>query len=364
MGPALLCSCARAAPLLLLPATPHSPTPPLRYEEAILGTDAVDTLTSVYTQFAGGGGAAKIDVNSVLGELQGLTAEYGNLFRLPPYFAYIARAFSVLEGIGLSADPDYAIVGECLPYISRRLMTDTSPRAAGALQTFVYGKDKALADRTVDADRLEYLADGLASYTASTNAAEALRGDDAAPQTDSAVVDDLLALLLPSVEERAAAADADAEGGAAAAAAHHREAITPLQSIVFDELAKLTGASARAAVRDARDSDVGLALAAALDPFKLLEPLARSPVWDVDAADARTLSAATALAAAVGPQVQAALDRFATLPSAQQREVAAELAEKLWKRRGGARRAGSEVVAGVARRAVGRLEARPGRAEV
>ena len=27
----------------------------------------------------------------------------------------LARAFGVLEGIGLSSDPDYAIVGQCLP---------------------------------------------------------------------------------------------------------------------------------------------------------------------------------------------------------------------------------------------------------
>ena len=123
-------------------------------------------LTDVYTQFAGGGGAAKIDVPAVLTEMRALADRQGNLFRLPPYFAYIARAFSVLEGIGLKNDPDYAIVGECLPYVSQRLLSDPSPRVAKALETFVYGGDDQLVKK-VDADRLTYLADGLQSYSKS-----------------------------------------------------------------------------------------------------------------------------------------------------------------------------------------------------
>jgi aarF domain-containing kinase len=46
------------------------------------------------------------------------------VFVIPPYFALILRAFSVLEGIGLEVDPDYTIVDECYPYISKRLLTD------------------------------------------------------------------------------------------------------------------------------------------------------------------------------------------------------------------------------------------------
>ena len=84
--------------------------PPGR-EEAIQATDAVEVLSEVYSQFAGGGGAAKIDVGSVVGQLKALSDKYGNLFQLPPYFAYIARAFGVLEGIGLTNNPDY---GACL----------------------------------------------------------------------------------------------------------------------------------------------------------------------------------------------------------------------------------------------------------
>jgi aarF domain-containing kinase len=46
------------------------------------------------------------------------------IFVIPPYFALILRAFSVLEGIGLEVDPDYSIVNACYPYLSKRLLTD------------------------------------------------------------------------------------------------------------------------------------------------------------------------------------------------------------------------------------------------
>ena len=45
-----------------------------------------------------GGGAASVNVNEVIANLQDLTATRGNIFQIPPYFAYIAKSFSVLEG--------------------------------------------------------------------------------------------------------------------------------------------------------------------------------------------------------------------------------------------------------------------------
>jgi aarF domain-containing kinase len=47
--------------------------------------------------------------------------------QLPPYFVLILRAFGTLEGLGLSTNPDYAIVDECFPYVARRML------AAGGL---------------------------------------------------------------------------------------------------------------------------------------------------------------------------------------------------------------------------------------
>ena len=69
--------------------------------------------------------------------MEALTADYP--FQIPSYFALILRAFSVIEGIALRADPSYSIVQECFPYLSRRLLTDDSPRVRGALQQMLYG---------------------------------------------------------------------------------------------------------------------------------------------------------------------------------------------------------------------------------
>jgi len=140
----------------------------------------VRVLSTVLRQLASGGGAASLNVDQVIGELSSMTRAYGNLFRVPPYFAYILRSFSVLEGVGLQADPDYAIVQECYPYLAKRLFTDNNPRAQAALQDLLYSdsnSDKAeeiqLRQRdarrgTLNVKRLAKLARSFQSYSVST----------------------------------------------------------------------------------------------------------------------------------------------------------------------------------------------------
>ena len=104
-------------------------------EAAALDNGVVELLTKTYSKRAEGGGFANFDVPALFEELQGLSANAGaNIFIIPPYFAYIAKAFATLEGIGLAVDPNYSILNDTLPYISRRIVTDPSPRTAGALR--------------------------------------------------------------------------------------------------------------------------------------------------------------------------------------------------------------------------------------
>ncbi len=49
----------------------------------------------------------------------------------------IIRAISVLEGIALVGNPEFAIVDEAYPFISKRLMTDESPRLRAAFRYMV-----------------------------------------------------------------------------------------------------------------------------------------------------------------------------------------------------------------------------------
>lgn len=68
----------------------------------------VPALGSILSQLSGGGGAAKLNIDAVMGELEDLGRLYP--FSIPPFFTLILRAFSVIEGIALGVDPDYAIV--------------------------------------------------------------------------------------------------------------------------------------------------------------------------------------------------------------------------------------------------------------
>jgi len=81
-----------------------------------------------------------VDVNGVTSIMEELSRRNRDLFSLPPYVLYVSRAFSTLEGIGLSIDPDYSILAQCYPYLAKRLMTDDSPRSAASLRTMLFGK--------------------------------------------------------------------------------------------------------------------------------------------------------------------------------------------------------------------------------
>lgn len=116
------------------------------------GTDTtpiIPALARVFEAALAGGGAKSINFQELASDLAEITFKFP--FRIPPYFALIIRAISVLEGIALVGNPEFAIVDEAYPYISRRLMTDESPRLRAAFRYMVYGRGKTLdADRLID----------------------------------------------------------------------------------------------------------------------------------------------------------------------------------------------------------------------
>lgn len=59
------------------------------------------------------------------------------MFSLSGCAALIIRAISVLEGIALVADPEFQIIQAAYPFISRKLLTDQSPRLKAALHYMV-----------------------------------------------------------------------------------------------------------------------------------------------------------------------------------------------------------------------------------
>lgn len=116
------------------------------------GTDTrpiVPALARVFDAALAGGGAKSINFQELASDLAQITFQFP--FRIPPYFALIIRAIGVLEGIALVGNPEFAIVDEAYPYISRRLLTDQSDRMRSALRYMIYGKEGVLdAERLID----------------------------------------------------------------------------------------------------------------------------------------------------------------------------------------------------------------------
>jgi hypothetical protein len=314
---------------------------------AIKDSGVVEVLADIYSQWTAGGGAANINVNQVISNLQDLTAEKGNLFQIPPYFAYIAKSFSVLEGIGLSNDPNYSIINECLPYVSNRLLTDKEGMGP-ALSTFIFGPDKNnIESRIVDYDRVEQLVTGFGSF--STSASGALLGKEGLSRAEKLeeAADQVLDIIVTEEE-------------------------TPLQEILLEQLAKIASAGSRSLWTEARQRSGTLPsgrtlLGTIVDPFGLFES---SPLVNSCDTDEKTIETTRKLVSLVSNQLSAS-DGTADLSDLKRDEVlelATILGRKVWDRRLALFRTGSRFATKLLEVTANRLESgdrivRPGRAE-
>lgn len=118
-------------------------------------------LGAIMGQIVDGGGAGRISISTLMSEMEGLAASYP--LRVPGYFALVLRAFGVLEGIALKADPEYSIVGECFPYLSRRLLSDNSEHSRVLLRKLLYTDGGRL-----DVRRVQRMAQGFRAYSMET----------------------------------------------------------------------------------------------------------------------------------------------------------------------------------------------------
>eukprot|EP00536_Pseudo-nitzschia_multiseries_P014157 jgi/Psemu1/213874/e_gw1.663.41.1 len=117
-------------------------SPPDVTAERLQASGITEGLSFTFRQLAAGGGPRKIqergvDVKGVTNIMEEVSKRNRELFSLPPYVLYLARAFSTLEGIGLSLDENYSIIQECYPYLASRLFTDRNPRAKKALKAML-----------------------------------------------------------------------------------------------------------------------------------------------------------------------------------------------------------------------------------
>ncbi|CAB9506169.1 OF BC1 COMPLEX KINASE 3, chloroplastic [Seminavis robusta] len=211
-----------------------------------------------------------VDVKGVTNVMEEMSRRNRELFALPPYVLYVARAFSTLEGIGLSVDENYGILQECYPYLSRRLFTDRSPRAKSALRAMLGLSENAVKE---DASTLAIVQAGARGEDLSSTGAS--RSSSLSPSK-------LVEMSEGFASYTAATADVDRDGaGQAAAVAEFTKLLldpkgSTLQDILVDETAKLGDAAVVSALRAALvDSTVAKAAATALKTPK--ELLRNSP---------------------------------------------------------------------------------------
>ena len=84
-------------------------------------------------------GVSRLDFKAVTDDLSGVMYRFP--FRVPPYYALIIRSLVTLEGIALSVDPDFKILGAAYPYFARRLMEDPDPSLRQSLKEMLFDGD-------------------------------------------------------------------------------------------------------------------------------------------------------------------------------------------------------------------------------
>jgi predicted unusual protein kinase regulating ubiquinone biosynthesis (AarF/ABC1/UbiB family) len=94
--------------------------------------------------------AAAANHNNEGATFGGLGAKLGRTmykfrFRLPQTFTLLVRALSVLEGLALSADPDYRVVAAAVPWVARRVLLEQSPELRAALRRLLYVQKRSEA---------------------------------------------------------------------------------------------------------------------------------------------------------------------------------------------------------------------------
>jgi predicted unusual protein kinase regulating ubiquinone biosynthesis (AarF/ABC1/UbiB family) len=85
-------------------------------------------------------GVSRMDFKAVTDDLSGVMYRFP--FRVPPYYALIIRSLVTLEGIALSVDPDFKILGAAYPYFARRLMEDPDPQLRQSLREMLFDGDQ------------------------------------------------------------------------------------------------------------------------------------------------------------------------------------------------------------------------------
>jgi len=202
--------------------------------------DTVEELILQSSSTSSSTNTAAVDVTRKIEQMQ---QQNSNVFAIPSWFVYTSRAFGTLEGIGLSHDPNYAIIQECFPYLAKRLLSDIkSTRAQGALRMLLYGKTNNNTnddeEAVLDLSKVKELTNGFESYTSSTSSVES--GQQQQEEEEDNYSDILLSQLADVIlsEERNYVQDIILHESAVALDVALRDAV--IMTPILDPIRKLT----------------------------------------------------------------------------------------------------------------------------
>ena len=113
-------------------------------------------------------GVSRMDFKAVTDDLSGVMYRFP--FQVPPYYALIIRSLITLEGIALSVDRNFKILGAAYPYFARRLLEDADPDLRRSLKEMLFDADNfrwsRLENLVLSAARQQQLdLDGLLDQT-------------------------------------------------------------------------------------------------------------------------------------------------------------------------------------------------------
>ena len=78
----------------------------------------------------------QLNFKTITDGLGGVLYQYP--LNVPGYYALILRSLTVLEGLALTTDPKFKVLGKAYPYMARRLLTDTRPQLRDAFTELLF----------------------------------------------------------------------------------------------------------------------------------------------------------------------------------------------------------------------------------
>lgn len=113
----------------IIPLMDKALTPYVKGGGAKVYAEEVSNMYGVQEDAVGGFQAITQDFLTVLNDVP---------FSIPPYFALLARAIVTLEGVALTADPDYGLIIEAYPFVARKLLAEGRAEIQTVLQEILY----------------------------------------------------------------------------------------------------------------------------------------------------------------------------------------------------------------------------------